>query len=115
MLRAACQLDELWQDTAPGDIQRQIDPRGRQGADQVNQALAVSDRLSPEGTHVVVVGGAGRADHASTTRHRQLHRGTALIARGAVDQHGAAEPTEFCVHELDNLHMACNLRHRPHA
>ena len=35
------------------------------------------------------------------------------IYQPPVAEGGAAEPAEFRVYKLGNLHMACNLRHRP--
>ena len=48
VLRAARELDELGQDAAPGDVERQVDAVGREGGDPLHEALAVGDGLSAQ-------------------------------------------------------------------
>jgi hypothetical protein len=62
----------------------------------VGHSLAVGDRLGPERADVVVIGRAGGADHPRAAGHRELHRGAADAAGGAVhEQHGAAGDAEL--------------------
>ena len=48
VLRAARQLDELGQDAAPGDVERQVDALWRERVDPLDEPLAVRDGLGPE-------------------------------------------------------------------
>jgi two-component system, OmpR family, sensor histidine kinase VanS len=48
MLPAARELDELGKDTAPGDVQRDVDASGRERAHPLDEALAVGDGLGPQ-------------------------------------------------------------------
>src|SRR6476620_9941595 len=42
-LRTACEFDELGQDAAPGDIERQVDATGSERTDPLRDAVAVGD------------------------------------------------------------------------
>src|ERR1700734_3274839 len=48
VLRAACELDELGQDAAPGNVERQINAVGRERANPLHEALAVGQGLGAE-------------------------------------------------------------------
>ena len=74
---AAGELDELGQDAAPGDVERDVDAVGRERANPPGQALAVGDGLGPQRAQVVVIRRTGGADHARAARHGQLNRGAA--------------------------------------
>jgi hypothetical protein len=90
VLRTAGELDEVWQDTAAGNIERQIDTAGSERAYPIDEALAVGQGLGTERAQVVLVGRTGGADHARATGHRELDRGAADATGGSVDEQCAA-------------------------
>jgi hypothetical protein len=53
-LRAARELDELGQDAAPGDVQRDVDAVRRERANPPDEAIAVGDGLGPQRAKVLV-------------------------------------------------------------
>src|SRR5271169_5614606 len=57
VLRATREVDELGQDAAPGDVERDVDAAGSERANPPGQALAVGDGLGAQRAQVVVVGG----------------------------------------------------------
>ena len=88
VLRAARELDQLGQDTAPGDVQSEVDAVRCERADPLHHALAVRHGLGSEEPEVVVVPGAGGADDARTAGDGQLDGGAADAPGRAVDEEG---------------------------
>ncbi len=81
VLRAAGELDELGQDAAPGDVERDVNASGCERANLLEEGLAVGDGLGPEGAKALVVRRAGGSDHARATHRRELN-GCAADASG---------------------------------
>src|SRR5436190_266702 len=57
LLRAAREFDELGQDAAAGDVERDVAGSGRERVNPPGEALAVGDRLGSQRAKVVVVAG----------------------------------------------------------
>ncbi len=74
MFGASRKLDQLAKHLAAGDVQREVDTRGSDGANLFTHLIAIVDRLSTKDAKTVVGGRAPGADHARTTLHRELNR-----------------------------------------
>ena len=81
------------QDTAAGDVERQVDAVGSERADPLRHAVTVGDGFGAERAQQLVGGGAAGTDHARAPGHGELDGGAADASGGAVDEHRAAALT----------------------
>src|SRR5919109_1751419 len=85
VVRAAGELDQLRQNAAAGDVQREIDTIGRKRTDSLSHAVTVGDRSGAERTQELMSSGTSRADHGCAARDSELHRDAADAAGRTVD------------------------------
>jgi hypothetical protein len=71
---------------AAGSVKDGVDAVGRDGSDSVADPVAVENGCDPEAMQILVVGGAGGADHADAAGQGQLSGESADSAGRGVDE-----------------------------